>query len=440
MPLAVGPVAPLAAHDLMVFLLQVGLLLGLAVLLGRLFTRLGLSAVVGELFVGVLLGPSLLGHLAPGFSEWLLPHDPARFHLLDAFGQIGVILMVGVTGLQMDLGLVRKRGATAVRVSVPGIVVPLALGIGLAFMLPDSLLGRVSDRSTFALFVGVAMGVSAIPVIAKTLIELGLLHRNIGQLTLCAVTVDDIVGWLLLSVVSAMATVGVSGGQILHSIANLVVVVVLALVLRRIAKAAGPRLANGAAGPSVLALLVAALLLAAAGTQALGLEAVFGAFLCGLALTGTPLADPNRLAPVRTVVVSILAPVFFATAGLRMDLTALTRPTVLLAGLAVLAIAIIGKFSGAYLGARISRMSHWEGLALGAGMNARGVIEVVVAMVGLKLGVLSQEMYTVVILVAIVTSLMAPPLLRRFMARIEETAEERLREDALSPKELAAHL
>ncbi len=440
MPLAAGPVAPLAAHDLMVFLLQVGLLLGLAVLLGRLFTRLGLSAVVGELFVGVLLGPSLLGHLAPGFSEWLLPHDPARFHLLDAFGQIGVILMVGVTGLQMDLGLVRKRGATAVRVSVPGIVVPLGLGIGLAFLLPDSLLGRVSDRSTFALFVGVAMGVSAIPVIAKTLIELGLLHRNIGQLTLCAVTVDDIVGWLLLSVVSAMATVGVSGGQILHSVANLVVVVVLALVLRRVAKAAGPRLVNGAAGSSVLALLVAALLLAAAGTQALGLEAVFGAFLCGLALTGTPLADPTRLAPVRTVVVSVLAPVFFATAGLRMDLTALTRPTVLLAGLAVLAIAIIGKFSGAYLGARISRMSHWEGLALGAGMNARGVIEVVVAMVGLKLGVLSQEMYTVVILVAIVTSLMAPPLLRRFMARIEETAEERLREDVLNPKELAAHL
>ncbi|MFI8460615.1 cation:proton antiporter [Kitasatospora sp. NPDC085464] len=437
MHLAAGPVAPLAAHDLMVFLLQVGLLLGLAVALGRLFTRLGLSAVVGELFVGVLLGPSLLGHLAPGFAEWLLPHDPARFHLLDAFGQVGVVLMVGVTGLQMDLGLVRRRGVTAVRVSVPGILVPLGLGIGLAYLLPGSLLGSVSDRGTFALFVGVAMGVSAIPVIAKTLIELGLLHRNIGQLILCAVTVDDIVGWLLLSVVSAMATVGVSGGRVLHSIANLVVVVVLALVLRRAVTAAGRRIA---AGPSVPAVLVGALVLAAAGTQALGLEAVFGAFLCGLALSGTPLADPERLAPVRTVVVSVLAPVFFATAGLRMDLTALGRPAVLAAGLAVLAVAIAGKFGGAYLGSRLSRMSHWEGLALGAGMNARGVIEVVVAMVGLKLGVLSQEMYTVVILVAIVTSLMAPPLLRRFMARIEETAEERLREQALTPGAVAVHL
>ncbi|GAB7185364.1 Kef-type K+ transport system, membrane component KefB [Kitasatospora sp. Ki12] len=434
MPLAAGPVAPLAAHDLMVFLLQVGLLLGLAVALGRLFTRIGLSAVVGELFVGVLLGPSLLGHLSPGFSAWLLPHDPARFHLLDAFGQIGVILMVGVTGLQMDLGLVRRRGATAVRVSVPGILVPLGLGIGLAYLLPGSLLGTVSDRPTFALFVGVAMGVSAIPVIAKTLMELGLVHRNIGQLILCAVTVDDIAGWLLLSVVSAMATVGVSGGQILHSVANLAVVVAAALVLRRASKAAGPRIE---AHP---ALLVTALLLAAAGTQALGLEAVFGAFLCGLALSGTRLGDPQKLAPVRTVVVSVLAPVFFATAGLRMDLTALGRPSVLLAGVAVLAVAIAGKFGGAYLGSRLSRMSHWEGLALGAGMNARGVIEVVVAMVGLKLGVLSQEMYTVVILVAIVTSLMAPPLLRRMMARIEETAEERLREQTLTPGAVAAHL
>ncbi|MFD8750654.1 cation:proton antiporter [Kitasatospora sp. NPDC059577] len=431
---AAGPVAPLAAHDLMVFLLQVGLLLGLAVLLGRLFTRLGLSAVVGELFVGVLLGPSLLGHLAPGLADWLLPHDPARFHLLDAFGQVGVVLMVGVTGLQMDLGLVRRRGATAVRVSVPGILVPLGLGVGLAYLLPGSLLGTVSDRGTFALFVGVAMGVSAIPVIAKTLMELGLVHRNIGQLILCAVTVDDIVGWLLLSVVSAMATVGVSGGRVLHSLANLTVVVVLALLLRRASTAAGPRIG---AHPAVL---VTALLLAAAGTQALGLEAVFGAFLSGLALSGTRLADPQELAPVRTVVVSVLAPVFFATAGLRMDLTALGRPPVLLAGVAVLAVAIAGKFGGAYLGSRLSRMSHWEGLALGAGMNARGVIEVVVAMVGLKLGVLSQEMYTVVILVAIVTSLMAPPLLRRLMARIEETAEERLREQALTPGAVAAHL
>jgi Kef-type K+ transport system membrane component KefB len=138
--------------------------------------------------------------------------------------------------------------------------------------------------------------------------------------------------------------------------------------------------------------------------------------------------DPTKLAPLRTVVLSGLAPIFFATAGLRMDLTALIRPEVLLAGLVVLALAIAGKFVGAYAGARLSGLNKWEGLALGAGLNSRGVIEVVVAMVGLRLGILSVEVYTIVILVAIVTSLMASPILRFAMSRVEQTAEEQVRE------------
>jgi Kef-type K+ transport system membrane component KefB len=134
-----------------------------------------------------------------------------------------------------------------------------------------------------------------------------------------------------------------------------------------------------------------------------------------------------HLAPLRTIVLSVFAPVFIASAGLRMDLTVLRDPTILLAALAVLATAIVGKFVGAYVGARTSRIGHWESLAIGAGMNARGVVEVVVAMVGLRLGVLNTATYTIVVLVAIVTSLMAPPLLRSAMNRVEHSAEEELR-------------
>src|SRR5262249_6133163 len=137
--------------------------------------------------------------------------------------------------------------------------------------------------------------------------------------------------------------------------------------------------------------------------------------------------DPKRLAPLRTIVLSILAPIFLASAGLRMDLTTLANPVVLLAAAAALAIAIVGKFTGAYLGARLSRMGHWEGVAVGAGMNARGVVEIVVAMVGLRLGVLNVTSYTIVALIAIVTSLMAPPLLRMAMSRVSQNAEEQLR-------------
>jgi Kef-type K+ transport system membrane component KefB len=428
--LAVAPAPPIAAHQLLIFLLQIGSLLLLAFVLGRLAMRLGMPAIVGELFAGVLIGPSVLAQVAPGFSGWLLPHDAGQFHLLDAVGQVGVLLLVGITGIHMDLSLVRRRGSTAARISIAGIVVPLALGVAIGILLPGSLVPSSADRTTFALFLGVAMGVSAIPVIAKTLMDLRLLHRNIGQLTLCAVMVDDIIGWLLLSVVSAMATTGVRGGDIALSLGWLAVILIGA-ALARPAVAVALRAAGRASGSGpTITVVVIMVLLASATTQAMGLEAVFGAFVAGIVICACGQLNRAKLEPLRTLVLCFLAPVFFATAGLRMDLTALADPTVLLAGLGVLTVAILGKFAGAYAGARFSRLGHWEGLALGAGMNARGVIEVIIAMVGLRLGVLSPEMYTIIILVAIVTSLMAPPILRATMSKVEHTAEERLREES----------
>jgi Kef-type K+ transport system membrane component KefB len=428
---ALAPVPPLGAHQLLVFLVQVGVLLLLALLLGRLAVRFGMPAVVGELCAGVLLGPSILDHLAPGLSGWLLPKDAGQFHLLDAVGQIGVLLLVGITGMHLDFGLVRRRGVTATRVSVAGLVIPLGLGIGCGYLLPVSLLAR-ADRHVFALFLGVAMCVSAIPVIAKTLLDMRLMHRDIGQLTLAAATVDDAFGWLMLSVVSAMATTGLRAGAVTRSLLYLAFVVVFAVAVGRPVVRWVLRLAARSTedGPTV-GVVVVLLVLSAAGTHALGLEAVFGAFLCGILIGSVGELDRARLASLRGLTLAVLAPVFFAIAGLRMDLTALGRPAVLLTALVVLLVAILGKFAGAYLGARLSHLSRWEALALGAGMNARGVIEVIVAMVGLRLGVLDTGMYTVIVLVAVVTSLMAPPTLRYAMRRIEVTDDETAREAAL---------
>jgi Kef-type K+ transport system membrane component KefB len=387
--------------------------------------------VVGELFVGVVLGPSFLAHIAPGIYAWLFPASSEQYHLLDAIGQIGVLLFVGLTGIHMDMGLVRRRSATAAGVSIGGLVVPLGFGIVAGFLFPQALIPKGTDGTVFALFMGVAMCVSAIPVIAKTLMDMKLLHRNIGQLTLAAGMIDDVFGWFMLSIVSAMAVTAVSTGTVLTSLAYLAAIVVFALTLGRALVRQSLRLAaaTNEAGPTV-ATAVVLILLSAAGTHALGLEAVFGAFLMGILIGNADKVDLVKLAPLRTVVVAGFVPIFFATAGLRMDLTALARLEVLLAGLAVLAIAIVGKFLGAYAGARLSGLGNWEALALGAGLNARGVIEVVVAMVGLRLGILSVEVYTIVVLVAIVTSLMAPPILRIAMARAEQTAEEKIRENA----------
>jgi Kef-type K+ transport system membrane component KefB len=428
MNLASGPVAPIGGHSLFLFLLQVALLLLLALLMGRLAARVSLPPIVGELLTGIVLGPSLLGNVAPGWFAWLFPQQTEQFHLLDAFGQIGVLLLVGMTGLSLDLKLIRKRGSTAAKVSLPGLIIPLGLGVGAGFLVPQSLLAEGSQREVFAVFLGIAMCVSAIPVIAKTLIDLKLLHRNVGQLILISGTVDDIFGWLGLSIVTAMATTGVQAGGIARSVGFLALFVAAAFVIGRPLVRAAVRVTAKSAesGPSISAAVVIVLLMSAAG-HLLGLEAVFGALVAGMLLRNAGHGVLERLAPLRTLVMTVLAPVFFAMAGLRMDLSALTQPTVLLAAVVLLLIAVAGKFAGAFLGAWASGLNRWEALAIGAGMNARGVVEVVVAMVGLRLGVLSTEMYTIVVLIAIVTSLMSPPILRKAAARIEVTAGERLR-------------
>jgi Kef-type K+ transport system membrane component KefB len=426
-----APLAPIAAHQLLIFLLQVGILLGLALLLSRVAMRFGLPAVVGELSVGVLLGPSLLGQVAPDFSGWLLPADSDQIHLLDAVGQLGALLLVAMTGVHLDMGLVRRRFGTAIGVSTAGLLIPLGLGIGVGLLLPMSFLGTGVDRPVFALFLGVAMCVSALPVIAKTLSDLRMLHRNVGQLTLIAGTIDDAFGWVMLSVVAAMATTGLRFADVGQSLLYLAAIIAFAATIGRPIVRTAYRYTERSSTPgSTVALTVILVFLGAAATQALKFEAVFGAFVVGILIGTFSGVQPARLAPLWQTTMSVLAPLFFAIAGLRMDLTALGHPDVLLVAVIVLSIAIIGKFAGAYVGARLARLNRWEAIALGAGMNARGVIEVIVAMVGLRLGVLNTETYTIIVLVAIVTSVMAPPILKWSTRRIEITAEERARQAA----------
>ncbi|MFE7446024.1 cation:proton antiporter [Streptomyces chartreusis] len=433
MNLSATPVAPLGSHALLMFLLQIGVLLGTAVLLGRLAQRLGMPSIVGELCAGVVLGPSLLTPLAPDFAAWLLPQQPDSMHLLDAAGQLGVLLLVGITGMNIDLGLVRRKGRAAVLVSTGGLVVPFAGGVAVALAIPAALLVDGVDRTVFALFAGVALCVSALPVIAKTLLDMGLLHRNIGQLIVGASVVDDIAGWLLLSVVSAMATTGVHGPDVVWSVVNLIAMLACAWfvgrpLVRRLLRWAA-RAGNGESVPAVCTVLI---VLGAVASHALRMEAIIGAFIVGVLIGSSGELDRERLAPLRIMAVTVLAPLFFATAGLRIDLTAMARPEVALSAVLVLTVAVVGKFAGAYAGARAGRLGHWEALALGAGMNSRGVIEVIIAMVGLRLGILTTEMYTIIVLVAIVTSVMAAPLLRMSVGRMPVTREERVREHVMA--------
>ncbi|HEU5268466.1 MAG TPA: cation:proton antiporter [Jatrophihabitans sp.] len=416
---AAAPVASLGGHQLLVFLLQVGLLLGVALLLGTLAGRLGMPAVVGELAAGVLLGPTMLHRFVPRLSDWLLPHDAGQMHLLDAVGQLGVLLLVGSAGSQLDLSLIRRHRRGVGWVGAGALVIPLLLGVAAGLLLPKVLRPAGTDQAEFAAFIGVAICISAIPVIASALMQMGLFDRTIGQLIMGSAAVDDIAGWLLLSVLSATATTGFRMGALGKPVGYLALILLITVTVGRPVVRAVLRLANAAPNPgSRVAVVVVLLVVCGAGTEALGMEPILGAFLGGLLIGSSGQLDLSASLALRTVVLAVLAPLFFATAGLRVDLAALGRPAVLGAGIALLAVAVVSKFTGSYLGARIGRLSHWQGLALGAGLNARGVVELIVAVVGLRLGVLNSASYTVIVLIAVFTSMMAPPLLRLAVSRM----------------------
>lgn len=417
---------PLTEHQLLVFWSQLFLLVVAARGLGGLMRRIGQPAVVGELAAGLLIGPSVLGKLFPSGFAWLFPEgDPMQSAALLAISWLGVALLLVVTGFETDLKLLTSLGRTSLLVSTGSLVVPLVLGFGLGMALPETLLGDSEMRVPFALFMAVALSISALPVVAKILMEMNLMRRNVGQVTVAAGMANDLVGWILLGTLAGIVTSGgVNVGSVLFTVGAMAVFLVGMLTLGQRVVDAALRRARSSGVVSVFTVIVVVSLGAGVVTQAIGVEAVLGAFIAGIVLGRSGYQQPEVRHSLETVVHGFLAPIFFATAGLSVDLGALAEPTTAMAALAVLAVAAIAKLAGSFIGARLSGMSAREGLAVGIGLNARGAMEIVVATIGLALGVLNTRSYTVVVLLAMATSMMAPPLLRLVLRRLEAAPEE----------------
>jgi Kef-type K+ transport system membrane component KefB len=423
-------IVPLEEHVLLIFWVQLVVLVVTARLLGAAARRYGQPAVIGELAAGVVLGPSVFGALFPSGARWLFPGDPVQGGLLQVVGWLGIVLLLVLTGFETDLTLIRQLGRAAATVAAASILLPFVLGLAAGLVVPGSFVAVHSNRTVFALFVATALSISSLPVIAKVLSELQLTRRNFGQLTLAAGMANDVVGWLLLGAIAGLARHGsVQLGPLAMTIAGMGIFLVAALTIGqrgvdRLLRTVRAR-STGVSGAFTVTVVVA--FAAGALTQALGVEAVLGAFVAGIVLGRSKFQDSRVVAHLETATLTVLAPLFFASAGLRVDLTLLTRPDVLGWALVMIAVASVGKLGGAYIGGRLARLPRREGLALGLGLNARGALEIVVATVGVSLGVLNPRMYTVVVMIAITTSMAAPPLLRRLARAWAGTPEEQAR-------------
>jgi K+:H+ antiporter len=417
-------VATLTELEILRFLIEVGALLVASRVLGDLMKRVGEAPVIGELFAGVLLGRGVLGFIAPPVYALLFPADPVVGRLLEALAWIGVIMLLLQIGLETDLRILRGMGRTTLLVSACGMVIPFGCGLALGYYLPAHYLAAPDQRLIFTLFIAVAVAVSAVPVIAKMLIDLGLLHRDLGMLILAAGIVDDTTGWLLLSLVAGLAergTVNAAAFAILLASAGAFIAFCYFIGWRAVGRLARWIDERAFVEHWKVSFMVAVALGCAIATQAIGIHAVFGAFIAGLMLREAARLRKSDRTELEGATLGFLAPIFFAYSGLRADLSSLRDPIV---PLLVLAVACAAKLAGCTLGGLLGRLGVRESIAVAVGMNARGGMGILVALVGLSLGVLTPQMYTIIIMVAVVTSLMTPPLLTWAIDRVAERPSE----------------
>jgi Kef-type K+ transport system membrane component KefB/nucleotide-binding universal stress UspA family protein len=421
------PVTPLSGHAILLFLLQISALLAVARFGAELVRRLGLPTVVGELAAGILLGPTVFGHYFPAAFTALFPPISEQFHLLEIISWLGMVLLLLSTGLETDVRLLRNLGRTALGASLFGMVVPFVFGFGLGWWMPESYVAAPEHRTLFSLFLATAMSISAMPVIAKILLDLDLTRRNIGVVILSAGVVDDTTGWIILSLIAGVATTGNPDLQHLAiSIGGTAAFVFgVAFVLFPVLKFAF-RVANERfeSKDTDLVLLILVTLLFSAATEALKVHAVFGAFVAGCAIRQVPHVREETLHKLEAVTFSIFAPIFFGMVGLKVDLWHIESFDMLLI---VLGVATAGKLVGVSIGSMLGGLRFWEAFSIAVAMNARGAMELVVATIGLSLGILNAEMFSIVVMVAVITSFMAPLLLRLTVRMVRVTEEEMAR-------------
>jgi len=412
------------------FFVQIVLLIVVGRLLGECIQRLGQPAVIGQLLAGIVLGPSIFGAIWPGVQQTIFPVHASDRQMLNAVSELGILLLLLLTGMETDLALVKRVRRTAAVISACGILFPFACGYLLGEMLPESILPDPHRRLFTSLFLAIALSISSVKIVAAVLREVDFLRRNLGQVILAAAIVDDVIGWTLLAFIGGLAAHGkIVLGPVLVGIFGTIAFLVFCFTIGHRWVARIIRSVNDSfviEMPVISVILVITIGLALV-TNLIGVHTVLGAFAAGVMIGQSPILTKHIEEQLRGLIVALFMPVFFGVAGLDIDLRVLGNPRMLGLAFLVVAIASVGKLGGCYLGSRFAGLKNTESLAIGLGMNARGSTEVILATIGLTIGVLNQSLFTIIVVMAVVTTLCMPPLLRWALAHVPIRDEEKAR-------------
>ncbi|MHB9011763.1 MAG: cation:proton antiporter domain-containing protein [Ignavibacteriaceae bacterium] len=405
----------LTSENIVTFLLSISLMLLSAKLLGELFNKIGQPAVVGEIIAGIILGPTIFGSLLPYAFNWLFPQNNGVKVALDGIVNLAVILLLLVSGLEVDLSVVVKEGKTAFLTGIMGIIIPFALGFTGAYFFPH-LLGIKDDnlKLAFALFMGIALSISALPVIVKTLMDLGIFKTEIGYIIVAAAMFNDIVGWLIFSVILSMIGAnnhGLTFGQTLILLITFTLFVLL--ILRKIINKIIPWIQKNLNFPGgVLNFILILGFLSAAFTEYIGIHAIFGSFIMGIAIGDSVHIKEKTKEIIQQFITNIFAPLFFVSIGLTVNF--ITNFNFLIVAV-ILIFAFFGKVIGCGIGARFAGLNKNDSLAIGFGMNSRGAMEIILGILAFKYGLIHANVFVALVIMALVTSVSSAPFMKYFL-------------------------
>jgi Kef-type K+ transport system membrane component KefB len=393
-----------------ILLLQVILIVVVAKLVGTVFRRIGQPPVMGEMVAGIALGPSLLGWLSPQISTFLFP--TASMTTLGAFSQFGVVLFMFVVGVELDLQHLKEKASSAILVSHASIVVPFLLGAALALGFYQSLAPENVAFTPFALFMGIAMSITAFPVLARILKDRGLTQSPLGVQALACASIDDATAWCILAIVIAIVkSSGYAQVLITISLTFLFIAVMLVLIKPGVQSLVERRVTQSKNSTLTLSSIVAFALACAWFTETIGVHGLFGGFLAGVVMPSTATVQTFLRERIEGFTAAALLPLFFVFTGLRTQITLLNDLNSWLTCIAIILVAVVGKLVGSMLMARWTKMSWHDSFALGVLMNTRGLIELVVLNIGYELGILSGRIFAMMVMMALATTFMTAPLL-----------------------------
>jgi Kef-type K+ transport system membrane component KefB len=400
--------------DMIIFFLGIAMMLSISLFCGQLMSKLCLPAVFGELFGGIILGPTVWGSLSPDTFQWLFPTSGAVFEGRDAVIQICMLFFLFAAGLEMNLSLVKKRVNNIAWASLMGIIIPFVLGLSVVLLFPEMWEGHFNiDPSLFAMFMGTALSISALPVIVRILMDLNLMNTDMGMIITGTATINDLVGWSLFAfILSNLAPE--SSINIPPYMTFLLVFLLFAFMItigRDLAQRTLKWLRAYMPWPGAfLGITAILILIAAACAEAIGIHSVFGAFLVGLAFSQSRGERDQAHEMVYQFVMYFFAPLYFVSIGLRANFVASFDLALVLV---ILLIACVGKVLGVTLGLRISKMPWKESAVIGFALNARGAMEIILATIARDAGLIDDRLFVALTIMALVTSILSGPIMSR---------------------------